>query len=261
VSIADRCRILELVESIPLENLVNESCSLASLQGVRRLLLESGRDPRGKFTLVKPRNDVRTIEDLKDGMELEGIVTNVTNFGAFVDVGVQQDGLVHLSQMSNRFIRDPREAAKVGDTVRVKIISVEVETKRIGLSIKALLPPPQKRRRKPPVQHRGPRPQPKAEAAAGEAVVAAGASPQAERPQRRPQPRRQGQPKDRRSSGPHGRGPRPRRREAPAAAQPARQSVLVASDPAQPVDPEPEIPERSLQEKIAILQSKFRGLG
>ena len=82
-------------------------------------------------------------------MTLEGTVTNVTNFGAFVDVGVHQDGLVHLSQMSNRFIRDPREAVKVGDVVQVKVISVETETKRIGLSMKALLPALPRRRRKP----------------------------------------------------------------------------------------------------------------
>jgi small subunit ribosomal protein S1 len=74
------------------------------------------------------------------GDVVRGKVARMTNFGAFVDIGVQQDGLVHLSQMSNRFIRDPREAVKVGDVVQVKVISVEVETKRIGLSMKALMP-------------------------------------------------------------------------------------------------------------------------
>ena len=92
------------------------------------------------------------MSDLTPGMTLEGTVTNVTNFGAFVDIGVRQDGLVHLSQMSNRFIRDPREAVKVGDVVQVKVISVEPETKRIGLSMKALLPALQRRKKKQPQQ-------------------------------------------------------------------------------------------------------------
>ena len=90
------------------------------------------------------------MSDLTPGMTLEGTVTNVTNFGAFVDIGVRQDGLVHLSQMSNRFIRDPREAVKVGDVVQVKVISIEPETKRIGLSMKALLPALQRRKKKQP---------------------------------------------------------------------------------------------------------------
>ena len=104
--------------------------------------------PRKTFKIPKFRADVKEMSDLKPGMTLEGTVTNVTNFGAFVDIGVRQDGLVHLSQMSNRFIRDPREAVKVGDVVQVKVISIEPETKRIGLSMKALLPPVQRRRKK-----------------------------------------------------------------------------------------------------------------
>jgi uncharacterized protein len=250
----------ELVESINLEELAGEASNLGVLRDVRRQLLEGGKDPRGSYTLVKPRNDVRTIEDLKEGMDLEGIVTNVTNFGAFVDVGVQQDGLVHLSQMSNRFIRDPREAVKVGDTVRVKVISVEVETKRIGLSIKALLPPPQKRRRKPPVVQRGPRPQPKAEAAGGESVAPADA-PQSERPPRRPSFRRSGPPRERRPGESRPRGRRPPRRENAGAPEAPSEPIAVAAVAAGPAPPQPELQDRTLQEKIAILQSKFRGLG
>ena len=108
------------------------------------------------------------------GHVLEGSVTNVTNFGAFVDIGIQQDGLVHLSQMSNRFIRDPREAVKVGDLIQVKVISIEVETKRIGLSMKALLPALQRRKKKQ--QRRGQRPQNsehKPEGAASDAAAGA----------------------------------------------------------------------------------------
>ena len=87
-------------------------------------------------------------------MVLEGVVTNVTNFGAFVDVGVHQDGLVHISELSNRYIKDPREAVKVGQIVKVKVLSADAKTKRIALSIKQLeertpVPPPQRSQPKP----------------------------------------------------------------------------------------------------------------
>jgi len=84
---------------------------------------------------------VKEITDLQEGMVLEGTVTNVTNFGAFVDIGVHQDGLVHISELSNKFIRDPKEAVRVGEVVKVKVLSVDLPMKRIALSRKALLPP------------------------------------------------------------------------------------------------------------------------
>ena len=77
-------------------------------------------------------------------MTLEGVVTNVTNFGAFIDVGVHQDGLVHVSELSNRFVRDPNEAVKVGQIVKVQVMSADAKTKRIALSMKALMGPPQR---------------------------------------------------------------------------------------------------------------------
>ena len=102
-------------------------------------LRKPGRDPRDKFVAPSFHEQVREIADVQPGMVLEGVVTNVTKFGAFVDVGVHQDGLVHISELSNRFIKDPSEAVKTGQIVKVKVLSVDVKSKRIALSIKALL--------------------------------------------------------------------------------------------------------------------------
>src|SRR4029079_2768093 len=95
-----------------------------------------GRDPRATFEPPKFRDDVRTMEDLKPGMELEGVVTNVTAFGAFVDVGVHQDGLVHVSQLGDRFVKDPSDVVKVGDKLKVRVLEVDLGRKRIALSAK-----------------------------------------------------------------------------------------------------------------------------
>jgi uncharacterized protein len=99
-------------------------------------LRKPGRDPRNTFELPRFRDDVRTLEDLQPGMELEGVVTNVTAFGAFVDVGVHQDGLVHVSQLSDRFVKDPSVVVKVGDKLRVTVLNVDLGRKRIALSAK-----------------------------------------------------------------------------------------------------------------------------
>ena len=100
-------------------------------------LLRPGRDPREEFQPPKFRDDVRTLEDLKPGMALEGVVTNVTAFGAFVDVGVHQDGLVHVSQLADRFVKDPSEVVKVGDKVSVRVLEVDLVRKRIALTRKS----------------------------------------------------------------------------------------------------------------------------
>ena len=109
-----------------------------TLKDIRDELRKPGRDPREKFTAPEWREDIKEIADLTAGMILEGTVTNVTNFGAFVDIGVHQDGLVHVSELSARFIKDPKEAVKAGQVVRVKVLSADVKAKRIALSIKAL---------------------------------------------------------------------------------------------------------------------------
>src|SRR6185436_16717516 len=101
-----------------------------------------GRDPRPEFKTPEWRADVTSVKDLEVGMELEGRVSNVTNFGAFVDIGVHRDGLVHVSELSHRFVRDPREAVQVGQIVKVKVLEIDRQRERIGLSIKALEMPP-----------------------------------------------------------------------------------------------------------------------
>jgi uncharacterized protein len=100
-------------------------------------LRRPGRDPRDRFVAPEWRDDVREMGDLKPGMTLEGVVTNVTGFGAFVDIGVHHDGLVHVSELANRFVKDPHEVVKAGQIVRVQVISADPKTGRIGLSIKA----------------------------------------------------------------------------------------------------------------------------
>jgi uncharacterized protein len=125
-------------------------------------LKKPGRDPRQRFEAVQFKEGVHKPEDLEIGMELQGIVTNVTDFGAFVDVGVHQDGLVHLSEISHTFVKNPSQALSVGQAVRVKVLAVDLKSKRIGLSIKALLPgapqrPHQPRPEPRPAQDRPPR--------------------------------------------------------------------------------------------------------
>jgi len=230
----------ERLGSLKLEDFVQEGIGLPTLEDIREELLHPGREPRRPFAAPKYRSDVRQIGDLKEGMVLEGTVTNVTNFGAFVDVGVHQDGLVHLSQMSNRFIRDPREAVKVGDIIQVKVISVEAETKRIGLSVKALLPEAPRRRKRLPRRRPGPAPDREPQAAQGEGST--------DRPRRPRDPRRR-----------PGRRPPHRRRPEDA---PAPENAAAAEPPSENLE-EPQIqstePAPSMQEKIALLQSKFRG--
>jgi uncharacterized protein len=104
-------------------------------------LRKPGRDPRDKFVAPVFHDAVRDLADVQAGMVLEGVVTNVTKFSAFVDIGVHQDGLVHISELSNRYIKEPSEAVKTGQIVKVKVLSVDMKAKRIALSIKALFTP------------------------------------------------------------------------------------------------------------------------
>jgi uncharacterized protein len=105
-----------------------------TLRDILSELDKPGRDPRKNFEPPKFRDDVRELADLKPGMELEGVVTNITAFGAFVDVGVHQDGLVHISQLADRFVKDPHEVVKVGDRIQVRVLEVDNERRRIALS-------------------------------------------------------------------------------------------------------------------------------
>ncbi len=124
-----------LIDQIDLQNYIEGPIGLPTLEDIIRELRKPGRDPREGIKVFEFA-DVHSIEDLKEGMVLPGIVTNITNFGAFVDLGVHQDGLVHISQMANRFVRDPNEIVKLHEHVKVKVLSVDVDRKRIQLSLK-----------------------------------------------------------------------------------------------------------------------------
>ncbi len=127
----------DVVSKIPWGKYVSAEVGLPTLEDIQRELLKPGRDPREAFEAPAFRDDVRKMEDLTKGMELEGIVTNVTAFGAFVDVGVHQDGLVHVSQLADRFVKDPHEVAKVGDKLKVRVVEVDLVRKRIALTARS----------------------------------------------------------------------------------------------------------------------------
>jgi uncharacterized protein len=118
------------------EQFVDESFGLPTVHDILSELEKPGRDPRPAFKTATFADGVDSITDLKSGMSLEGTVTNVAAFGAFVDVGVHQDGLVHVSQLADRFVKDPHEVVKAGDVVRVRVTEVDVPRKRIGLSMR-----------------------------------------------------------------------------------------------------------------------------
>jgi uncharacterized protein len=128
----------QLLEKVDKSHL---SAGAYTLNDILDELRKPGRDPRDTFVAPSFHEHVREISDVQPGMVLEGVVTNVTKFGAFVDIGVHQDGLVHISELSSRFIKEPSEAVKTGQIVKVKVLSADTKTKRIALSIKALQEP------------------------------------------------------------------------------------------------------------------------
>ena len=125
-----------LVDTIDWKRYAGGDVGEPTLRDIMAELKKPGRDPRGSFEPPRFREELKTIADVKEGMILEGVVTNVTAFGAFVDIGVHQDGLVHISQLAKKYVKDPNEVVKVGDRVTAKVVSVDVERKRIGLSMK-----------------------------------------------------------------------------------------------------------------------------
>ena len=136
-SVKDLMRDAGLRQKIQLPKYVSETVGLPTLTDILGELAKPGRDPRQKFEVFSFQSGVKKMEDLKPGMKLPGIVTNVTAFGAFVDIGVHQDGLVHVSQLSDRFIKDPSEVVKVAQRVTVTVTEVDLPRKRIALSMKA----------------------------------------------------------------------------------------------------------------------------
>jgi uncharacterized protein len=216
-----------------------------TVQDIREELLKPGRDPRDKFVVPKFRDDVKEIADLTEGMELEGTVTNVTNFGAFVDLGVHQDGLVHISELSHKFVQDARQAVKVGDIVKVKVIGVDAGMKRISLSMKALQPKPPRRPRR---KKHAPKPavavQQAAAAGAGIPEVVEGPPPPPKPRPLQPRPPRPDR-KPEVSQAKADRPPRPDRPKPPQLAQPRPPKETVPAPP------------QTMEEKIRLLQEKF----
>jgi uncharacterized protein len=126
-----------LASTLDISRYLDESVGEPTLRDIVAELRKPGRDPRAEFEQPRFREDVAALEDLEPGMQLEGVVTNVTGFGAFVDVGVHQDGLVHISQLADRFVKDPHEVVRAGDKIRVRVLEVDLARRRIALSARS----------------------------------------------------------------------------------------------------------------------------
>ncbi|HCZ14417.1 MAG TPA: RNA-binding transcriptional accessory protein, partial [Candidatus Accumulibacter sp.] len=126
----------QLLRALAPEKYIDDRFGLPTVRDILRELEKPGRDPRPEFKTAAFREGVEALKDLQPGMILEGVVTNVANFGAFVDIGVHQDGLVHISAIADRFVKDPRTVVKAGDVVKVKVIEVDLARQRVALSMR-----------------------------------------------------------------------------------------------------------------------------
>jgi uncharacterized protein len=126
-----------VLKALNAKDFVTDQFGLPTVVDIIQELEKPGRDPRPEFKTAEFKEGIETMADLKPGMQLEGIVTNVANFGAFVDIGVHQDGLVHISQLANRYVEDPHKVVKVGDVVQVKVLEVDAQRKRISLTMRS----------------------------------------------------------------------------------------------------------------------------
>ncbi|QDV64012.1 Tex family protein [Crateriforma conspicua] len=127
-----------LSQKLQPESFVDDRFGIPTIRDIIAELGKPGRDPRSEFKVARFDDAVQSMDDLREGMVLEGVITNVTHFGAFIDLGVHQDGLIHISQLANQFVDDPSDVVSVGDVVRVKVLEVDVDRKRIAVSKKAL---------------------------------------------------------------------------------------------------------------------------
>ena len=125
-----------LAGKLDARDFVDEHCGLPTVKDILAELVKPGRDPRSEFKVAQFAEGVHDLEDLKVGMILEGVITNVTKFGAFVDLGVHQDGLIHISELANQYVQSPSDVVSVGDVVRVKVLEVDLQRRRIALSRK-----------------------------------------------------------------------------------------------------------------------------
>jgi len=138
-----KCSVNDLVEKqelrsqIKLDEFIEGNLGLPTLQDIMQELKKPGRDPRQKFEMFEFDKNIHTVHDLRKGMKLPGIITNITNFGVFVDVGVHQDGLVHISQLADKFVRDPNDVVKLNQKVMVEVLDVDIDRKRIQLTMKS----------------------------------------------------------------------------------------------------------------------------
>ncbi|MDR2772728.1 MAG: S1 RNA-binding domain-containing protein, partial [Elusimicrobiota bacterium] len=123
----------KLINKINIEKYVNDDAGTFTLADIISELKKPGFDPRENFSFAEFRTDINEIKDIKEGMALNGTVTNVTNFGVFVDIGVHQDGLVHISKLSSKFVKNPHDEVYVGQTLKVRVLKVDVDLKRISL--------------------------------------------------------------------------------------------------------------------------------
>jgi uncharacterized protein len=135
-SIAELMKDAELRSHIDLSFYAGRSAGLPTLKDIMDELARPGRDPREHFEVFSFHEEINSIDDLEAGMELPGIVTNVTRFGAFVDIGVHQDGLIHISQLADRYVKDPNEVVKVNQKVRVRVLEIDGPRRRISLTLK-----------------------------------------------------------------------------------------------------------------------------
>ena len=138
-SVADLTANKELRQKIDINRYITETVGLPTLKDIMQELEKPGRDPRKAIKVFEFEKNVRTINDLSEGMELPGIVGNITNFGAFVDIGIKENGLVHLSQMADRFISDPTEVVSIHQQVRVRVMSIDRDRNRIQLTMKGVI--------------------------------------------------------------------------------------------------------------------------
>jgi uncharacterized protein len=137
-TVADLINNKEVREQINISQYISEDVGLPTLTDIMKELEKPGRDPRQQIEEFEFDHSVQSIDDLQEGMLLPGIVTNITNFGAFVDIGVHQDGLVHVSQLADRFVSDPTQVVRLHQHVQVRVVGVDLRRQRISLSMKGI---------------------------------------------------------------------------------------------------------------------------
>ena len=159
-NVADLMRQADLRAKIDITRYATDQIGLPTLQDILAELARPGRDPRQEFERFAYADDVATLADLKPGMKIPGIVTNVTAFGAFVDIGVHQDGLVHISELSDGFVKNPAQVVRVQQKVAVTVIDVDLERSRISLSMKKTAPAVPAPKPRPSTKAQKPKPLP-----------------------------------------------------------------------------------------------------